>query len=143
MQKMIYERIYDKLNKLLPLGSKGFKEGGDFVKLKSGSFMDLNIDFLHHKHPGVNAGTEEDCFIISMAHNYIQNGDVMADPDMEIAVFPKLKMAEALTYQQDGILEIFQRVYPEFGKVNPKLKKQLNIFLNQWLGNLKKQGFYK
>jgi len=141
MQKMIYEKIYEKLDKLIPLGSKDFKEGEGFVKLKSEGFMDLNVDFLHYEHPGGNAGTKEDCFIISMAHNYTQNGDVMADPDMEIAIFPKRKMAEALTYQQDG-LGIFQRVYPEPGKVSLKLKKQLNIFLNQWLNNLKKQRFY-
>lgn len=141
MEKMIYEKIYEKLDKLIPLGLKDFKEGEGFTKLKSEGFMDLNVDFLNYEHPGGNAGTKEDCFIIAMAHNYTQNGDVMADPDMEIAIFPKRKMAEALTYQQDG-LGIFQRVYPEPGKVNPKLKKQLNIFLNQWLNNLKKQRFY-
>lgn len=49
-------------------------------------------------------------------------------------------MAEALTYQQDS-LGVFQEVYPEPGKVDVKLKKQLNQFLNQWLTNLINQGF--
>ena len=75
-----------------------------------------------------------------MAHNYIQEGDVMADPDMEIRICPDLHSVEALTYQQDG-LGIYQAVYPEPGKVDLKLKRDLNQFLNQWLTNLIEQGF--
>lgn len=135
---MIYEKIYEKLDKLIPLGVSNLQEGEGFTKLKSDGFMDLSIDFLHRNHP---KGEQEGCFIISMAHNYTQNGDLMADPDMEIAVFPEMGMAEALTYQQDG-LGIYQRVYPEPGFVNIRTKKELSIFLNKWLVNLKKQGFY-
>jgi hypothetical protein len=135
---MIYEKIYEKLDKLIPLGVSNLKEGEGFTKLKSGGFMELSIEFLHYDHP---KGKQEGCFIIAMAHNYSQNGDLMADPDMEIAIYPEMKMAEALTYQQDS-LGIFQRVYPEPGFVDVRAKKELNLFLNQWLGNLKKQGFY-
>ena len=137
---MIYETIYKKLDRLIPLGVKELQEGEGFIKLKSEGYMDLNVDTLKHKeHP--NGGQDGHCFIIAMAHNHIQNGDVMADPDMEIAIYPEMKMAEALTYQQDG-LGIYQMVYPEPGLINIKLKRALNSFLNQWLGNLKKQGFY-
>ena len=137
---MIYETIYKKLDKLIPLGVKELQEGEGFIKLKSDAYMDLNVDCLKHKeHP--KGGQGGHCFIIVMAHNYTQNGDVMADPDMEIAIYPDMKMAEALTYQQDG-LGIYQMAYPEPGLINPKLKKQLNSFLNQWLDNLKAQGFY-
>lgn len=123
--KMIYEKIYEKLEEL------GITELTDYKKMKSEGFMDLNIDILKDN---------DEVKIIAMAHNYIQNGDVMADPDMEIRIYKKTRMAEALTYQQDS-LGIFQRVYPEPGKVYPKLKKDLNQFLNQWLTNLKSQGF--
>ena len=137
---MIYETIYKKLDKLTG-GIEKFKENKEgYKKLKSGAYMDLLIDLLIGKeHP--KGGQHGHCFLIAMAHNHIQNGDVMADPDMEIAIYPEMKMAEALTYQQDG-LGIYQRVYPEPGFINPKLKKQLNSFLNQWLNNLKNQGFY-
>ena len=77
-----------------------------------------------------------------MAHNYIQNGNVMADPDMEIKIHKDLEVAEALTYQQDS-LGIYQEVYPEPGKVNTRLKEELNSFLRTWLRNLEQQGFYK
>ena len=137
---MIYETIYKKIDKLMG-GIDEFKKSEEgYKKLKSGAYMDLSVDLLRGKeHP--KGGQDGHCFIIAMAHNYTQNGDVMADPDMEIAICPEMKMAEALTYQQDG-LGIYQMVYPEPGLINPKLKKQLNSFLNQWLDNLKQQGFY-
>ena len=122
---MIYETIYKKLEKL------GITELVKYKKLKSEGYMDLSIDIL--------SDNEEEKHI-AMAHNFIQNGDVIADPDMEIKIYKKTKMAEALTYQLSS-LGIFQRVYPEPGKVYPKLKKQLNSFLNQWLTNLISQGF--
>lgn len=125
---MIYEQIYIKIDRLTG-GIEAFlksKEG--YKKLKSGGFMDLSIDVLSDGR-------------IAMAHNYEQNGDLMADPDMEIRIDVDNKLAEALTYQQDS-LGIYQVVYPEPGFVNMRVKRELNSFLNQWLGNLKMQGFY-
>jgi len=46
-----------------------------------------------------------------------------------------MKMAEALTFRND-YLGIYQEVYPEPGKYYPKLKKELNAFLNDWLRNM-------
>jgi uncharacterized protein YqiB (DUF1249 family) len=46
---------------------------------------------------------------------------------------------EALTFGQ-AIPPIYQRVYPEPGKVVPRLKRELNAFLGTWLRNLKAQG---
>jgi len=127
-----YHIIYDRLQPILEaLGDK------DFVKLESKGFMPLSVDRLYCEKSGA--------IRISIAHNYIQNGDVMADPDMEIQVYSDRKMAEAMTYQQDG-LGIYQQVY--FVKdgqqmVYPKLKKDLNHFLKLWLRNLKRQGFFE
>ena len=44
-------------------------------------------------------------------------------------------MAGALTFR-DGYMGIYQEVYPEPGKYYPKLKKELNEFLNKWLKNM-------
>jgi hypothetical protein len=46
-----------------------------------------------------------------------------------------LALAEAYSFQQ-AIPPIYQDVYPEPGKVRPKLKKELNSFLRLWLQNL-------
>ena len=120
---MIYETIYNKLKKI---GILDIKEHATF---KSEGFMDLHIDVLEEN---------EKMKHISLAHNYIQNGDVMADPDMEILIHKSTNTAEALTFQQDPY--IFQRIYDSNGKANQKLKKALNSFLNQWLTNIINQG---
>lgn len=126
--KLIYHRIFEKLEEL------GITELTEHKKYSNPPYMDLSVDVLEDS---------KEFKRIAMAHNFIQNGDVMADPDMEIKIHKELKMAEALTYQLDS-LGIFQRVYnDDFTKVHPKLKKQLNSFLNQWLTNLKNQGFRK
>jgi len=128
MKKTVYEKIYEKLEKLNILKIEAYQ------KRQSGGLMDLHIDVLEE---------DEKTKKIALAHNYIQNGDVMADPDMEIRIHKELKMAEALTFQNDG-LGIFQRVYIERdGKklVNVKLKKDLNKFLNQWLTNIINQKY--
>jgi hypothetical protein len=103
-----------------------------YLKIESEGYMPLSVDLLSPVDP---AG-----YRISMAHNHIQNGDMMADPDMEIRIYPGMRAAEALTYQQDS-LGIYQEVYPEPGMVDTKLKLQLNRFLAKWLNNLIEQGF--
>jgi uncharacterized protein YqiB (DUF1249 family) len=46
---------------------------------------------------------------------------------------------EALSFEQ-AIPPINQVVYPEPGKVVPRLHRELNAFLGTWLRNLKAQG---
>ena len=46
---------------------------------------------------------------------------------------------EALTFQQANPA-VYQVVYPEPGKVVPRLHRELNAFLGTWLRNLKAQG---
>ncbi|MCG7847639.1 MAG: DUF1249 domain-containing protein [ANME-2 cluster archaeon] len=133
MKKIINETMYDKLVKLGIINQDGSLKFDEYLKLKSGSFMDLNIDHLSHK-------DDDRSIVISLAHNYNQNGDVMADPDMEIRIIPSMKMVEALTFQQDN-MGIYQQVYLEDGRFYPSLKIELNKFLNSWLKNLIEQGF--
>ncbi len=132
--KMIYKEIYKKIDRLTGGINKFCSNGNGYMKLKSGEMMDLHIDVINWKEDG--NGT----YRIAMAHSFVQNGDLMADPDMEIRIYPDMKMAEALTYQLDS-LGIYHQVYPEPGKVNLKLKKELNNFLIQWLNNIEKQEY--
>ena len=133
MKKRIYETMYNKLVKLGIINQDGSLKFDEYIKLKSGIFMDLNIDHLSHK-------DDDRSIVISLAHNYIQEGDVMADPDMEIRIIPSMKMVEALTFQQDST-GTYHQVYLEDGRFYPSLKKELNNFLNSWLKNLIEQGF--
>ncbi len=123
-----YDALYEQLEELIP-GLRELKPG-DARKSKSGGFMDLNLDVL--------SKTEEE-MRIALSHYYKQNGDMIADPDMEIRIYliPDWRKAEALTYQDQFRYDL---VYPEPGKVNPRMKRSLNSFLKQWLTNLKNQG---
>lgn len=99
-----------------------------YIKLEAGDgFMPLTMEQI-----GKNR--------IAIAHYYVQNGDMMADPDMEFIVDSDAGTLEASAYQQDN-MEIYQNVYPEDGKYFPKLQKELNSFANQWFKNIQSQGY--
>jgi uncharacterized protein YqiB (DUF1249 family) len=130
----LFENNFAKMVKLGIITQDGMPTFKEAKKMKSGGFMDLNLDYLANTQEGI---------VISMAHNFIQEGDIMADPDMEIRIVPQMKMVEALSYQQDA-MGICQNVYTEDGKgYRPRLKNELNSFLGQWLNNLVAQGFGK
>ncbi|WDV44098.1 hypothetical protein PV797_11225 [Clostridiaceae bacterium M8S5] len=119
----IPHRNYKKLDKI----ATGIMEGRySYLKLKAKGFMDLSIERLTPDR-------------ISMTHYYKQNGDLMSDPDMELMINHENETIMAATYRQDG-LGIEQQVYLSDGRWLPKLSKQLNSFLNQWLRNIEQQG---
>lgn len=131
MKTTIYERNYKKLEKIGII--RFLEEKHEYAKLKREHFMDLNLDRLYED--------KEKGFVdFAMAHNYIQNGDVIADPDMQVRYYPELKAVEALTYQDSFG---YQETYADEAhtRVYPKLKRSLNIFLGQWLSNLNNQKF--
>ena len=125
MAPTINERIFKKLEKIL----------GDltvipaYMKFEAHGFMDLSVDRLY---------ADEESVTIALSHYFKQNGDMVPDPDMEVRIYPEMKMAEALTYQDSFG---YQQVYPSPSQVNSKAKKDLNVFLNQWLSNIIEQGF--
>ena len=127
--KTIHERIYEKLSKLVDFQELKTKK---YLKLESPALMDLHVDYLREE--------PNNACVIALAHNFTQNGDLVCDPDMEIRIFPRMRMAEALTYQ--GSLGAYQEVYSDGYKcVNPILKKSLNTFLNTWLNNMLDQSY--
>ncbi|MBQ9720771.1 MAG: hypothetical protein IJV64_08765, partial [Oscillospiraceae bacterium] len=77
---------------------------------------------------------------IAVAHTYLQNGDVMNDPEMTFRIDREKGALEPLTFQQDGTIQLYQRVYPEPGKWIPKLRNDLSAFTEQWLKNIEEQG---
>ena len=97
-----------------------------YLKLKAPGFMDLVIEKIWDNR-------------ISLSHYYQQNGDLMADPDMEIIVDHDGEMVKAATFKQDN-LGIYQSAYQGDVLVDDKLAKELNDFLGQWLTNIMEQG---
>lgn len=120
---------------------------GDCIRLKAPGFMDLVCETLW---PCETTGAT----VLSFAHYFEQNGDLCQDPEMTVRLFhpgstEHLAMvrsthtqhgrAEALSYQQ-AIPPVYQVVYPEPDRYRPRLRRELNHFLGQWLQNLEQQG---
>lgn len=131
-----YKRAFELMEKIGIIAL--IHEKRDGAKSQVSGFMDLNFDLLEVR--GTFAR-------IALSHNYVQNGDLMADPDMELRVHfydDGTGAVEAIHFQQDS-LGVFQRVYQynENGvaiSVDLKLKKDLIKFLVTWLRNATAQG---
>lgn len=94
----------------------------NYLKYKADGFMDLNIERIDDDR-------------VAISHNYVLNGDLMADPDMEIRFDNESKTIQALTYQQDN-LGLYHSI-----ETHPYLKDDLNQFLNTWFQNIQKTQY--
>ena len=74
MRRTVFEMIFARLQQLGIIDESG-KMQADYMKFTSSGLMNLNVDNLLND-------------TIALAHNGKQNGDVMADPDMEIRIYP-------------------------------------------------------
>nr|WP_325259171.1 LPD11 domain-containing protein [uncultured Oscillibacter sp.] len=102
-----------------------------YLKLEAGeSMMPLHLEWI---------GANE----LSVSHTYVQNGDLMYDPEMIFRVDREKGTLEPLTFRQDGSIQIYQEVYPEPGKWVPKLRSDLNTFTEGWFKNISEQGYIK
>ena len=91
-----------------------------YMKYGTPNYMDLNIEII---------GDDR----LAMAHNYVLNGDVMADPDVEFTV--ENRMLYPQTYQQDS-LQYFERVDGDSIRA-----RELNRFMHEWLTNVVDQKY--
>lgn len=119
-------RLYQKLLRVAP----ELRQTAGHAKSKVSGLMDLNLDVLERS---------QDYMRIALSHYWLHpSGDMIPDPDMEIAVFLDDGLAEALAYQDVFIYEV---AYLD-GETLPVLEvyTRLNVFLEQWLENLIEQG---
>jgi hypothetical protein len=99
-------------------------------------FMDLVVENLYFND---FAGRK----VYSISHYGEQNGDLMSDPDMEIAIDEEHGTIIPRTFRND-YMGVYQEVFREKGGkwyYNEKLLVDLDTFLWQWLKNIKSQGF--
>ena len=91
------------------------------MKYSTPHFMDLNIEMF-----------DENRYV--MAHNYVLNGDLMADPDVEFIVDKDKELLLPQTYQQDNL---------QFYEIadTPLKQNELNQFMNQWLKSIPEQKY--
>lgn len=117
------------------------KKGHNSYKFESGGFMDLVVEVWQ----------QDEWTHVSVAHYYLQNGDLMSDPEIEFRIHKQFLAAkeygdiQVVSYTQHG-LGIYQEalVYID-GKlfIKPKLQKSIKSFLKTWANNLQNQGYRK
>lgn len=122
--------------------------GKDHLKMVNEPFMPLSIE-------RIGSIYWQDGKLISLAHYYEQNGDLMADPEMCFIVVDQREkdktdmekvMIVPYLYKQDnmGIYEeslLFKNDVVAHCDANMQLQHVL--FANQWLQNIIEQGFLK
>lgn len=119
MDHSIERRNYELFEKI---ASPLLTNSAYYMKYGTPNYMDLNIEII---------GDDR----LAMAHNYVLNGDVMADPDVEFTVDKKNRMLYPQTYQQDS-LQYFERVDGDSARA-----RELNHFMHEWLTNVVDQKY--
>lgn len=119
MNHSIERRNYELFEKI---ASPLLTNSAYYIKYGTSNYMDLNIEVI---------GDDR----LAMAHNYVLNGDVMADPDVEFTVDKKNRMLYPQTYQQDS-LQYFERVDGDSTRA-----RELNHFMHEWLTNVVDQKY--
>lgn len=122
---------------------KAVKPFLDFVDTHEGhyhfeseGYMDFVVEKLYYTD---HAGND----VYALTHYGEQNGDLMCDPDMTIAVDRENGRIIPRTYRNDYI-GVFQEVFTTInGRLmySHRLLIDLDEFLYMWLNNLKEQGF--
>ena len=117
-------RNYVMLQKLAPeiLSMKS-----SYIRFTAGSaIMPLSVEYLSENR-------------IAVSHYYSQNGDMIADPDMEFVFDNENQTLTARTFQQSG----FYQTTETPNGINKTLERELNSFANQWFRNNDSYGFVK
>ncbi len=122
--------------------------GAQHLKIQNESFMPLTIE---------RVGEDIDTLwgngsLYSLCHYYVQNGDLMQDPEMCFIVVDKRQ--DATAWEQAEIRPyLFQQanlgIYQESilfkgnrpDKYDRKMQADHTVFANQWLSNIEQQGF--
>ena len=99
-----------------------------WLQYKMEGFDDLNVEHLYDN-------------VYSIAHTFVQNGDVMNDPSMEVMVDDLLQVVEALDFRNDGI-GVYEDFRDDYGiPLVSREKRDAEDFLLTWLKNIDAQGY--
>ena len=120
----VAERNYRTIMELAPGVLQGKEDSATFEA--GTSFMPLTIEVI---------GNDR----IAISHFIEENGDLLADPDMEFEVSHETKTLNARMYQQDT-LRRFENVIQN-GMVNEELEDELNEFAEQWFTNIQRNRY--
>ena len=125
-------KVSQKAKAVMDLLTKNITNLGDHDKFSAPGFMDVCIEAVDKCNLGA---------IISIAHYYEQQGDLMADPEM---LFIRAEDGDyyPFYYRQDGLGIEQNSVIIDDGKVTgikSSLQRDHAIFAGQWMANIKMQ----
>jgi hypothetical protein len=115
--------------------TEGFAKVGDHRKVRqSEQFMPVSVEAVDT--------TPQGALIVSVAHYYEQNGDLMADPEVTFVV-ARDEYVFPISFRQDNLGIDQKHVRWEGAKVYWNLAKQndLAAFCNQWMENIQHQQY--
>jgi hypothetical protein len=115
--------------------TSGITKVGDHRKVnESTSFMPVSIEAF--------GTTPHGTLIVSLAHYYEQNGDLMADPEVTFVV-TRDDYVVPITFRQDnlGINRVYVRWEGDKVYWNLRMQNDLAGFCNEWLENIKQQQY--
>jgi uncharacterized protein YqiB (DUF1249 family) len=115
----IYHAVYEKLDRM------GIFSVRQYAVIERPPYTALCIDRLEDS-------------IYALSQNPVIDGDIVADPDIEIRVYHEKRIAEPLCLQDRSGRRV---VYPGPGKVDLKTKNDLAQWLDRWLADLISEGF--
>lgn len=128
----VYDTNYSQLETILGDLSKISQDYRKVLKAKG--YQDFDVEYYGEDRHGR--------IILSMSHWGEQNGDLMSDPRMEVAVDVENHTVEALTFENHYV-GVYKTVYDDMfeqNSVNLAEKKGQNSFLKTWLKNIIDQG---
>ena len=113
--------------------TEGLVKVGDHRKIDNapGSFMAACVEIIGRTSLGP---------LVSIAHYYEQNGDMMRDPDV-VFVIGADQHVYPISYRQDGLGTYLESAVLEDGKwkVRTKMQADLCSFCTQWMRNVDDQ----
>ena len=106
----------------------------------------LNGDYtyLHFERDGLEPLTVENVGdnLISVMHSFVQNGDLMRDPDIVLLVDNANKTASAVSYEMSSIGLYKEYMDFETGKILDEAgQKETDSFLSDWFKNIERQQY--
>lgn len=132
INQSLQQALYKRMTSIGLINDKSFI--ADCI-LTANGFQDLHIESLGAWRD--KSGRSQ--AVISMAHYYIQNGEMMRNPDVVFGINHKTRAIYPLSYRNDS-LGANQDVLKE-GSVNTIMEKDIGRFLKIWLTNIEQQGF--
>lgn len=99
-----------------------------YIRLSAGEdFMPLTIEKIGNNR-------------ISVSHHFVQNGDLMYDPEIVYYVDEEKQELRPREYRQDN-LGLYQTVENDNGSINMVAEAELSKFSVGWFDNIKTQGY--